>query len=306
LTAVADPSDASAFKMEPASNDGFYPEGTTVMLTAEAIPGYRFRRWEGDLNGTFRSAYLNMTAPRVARAVFDRVPHILPAGVRNAAAELPEAGVAAGSLISILGVNLAPGLEVGPLNPLSQALSGVTARIGNRLLPLLSVSPEMINAQLPWDLEEGSYTLAVRWSGQPEVSADFALVRNAPGLFTRAVDGKNFVSANHEDGSPVTLESPARRGEWVTLLGTGFGPLDRRPPDGFPVPQAPSYVSADRIELLAGELPIEPEWSGAVSGQVGLIGVRFKISDELPGASTVELKARVNGRDSNTVLLPIE
>lgn len=306
LTAVSDPSGASGFKTEPVSTDGFYPEGTNVMVTAEALPGYRFRRWEGDANGTFRSAMVNMSAPKLARAIFDRVPHILPAGIRNAAAELPEPGVTAGSLITILGVNLAPAYEVGPTYPLAQALSGVTARIDNRLLPLLSVSPDRIDAQLPWDLEEGTYRIAVRWSGQPEVVGEFTVVRNAPGLFARGVDGKAVISANHADGSTVSMESPARRGEIITLFGTGFGPLERRPPDGFPVPSAPSYAVTDTVELLAGDLVLTPEWAGAVPGQVGLIGVRLKISDELPGAATLELKARVNGRDSNTVLLPIE
>src|SRR6185295_8445827 len=110
--------------------------------------------------------------------------------VRNAAGETPISAVAAGSIISIYGVNLASDLLAGPASPLAQTLNNVTVRIGGRLLPLLFVSPGQINAQLPSDLAEGSYALTVRWEGKPDVSASFQVARNAPGLFNNVIEGK--------------------------------------------------------------------------------------------------------------------
>ena len=115
-----------------------------------------------------------------------------------------------------------------------------------------------------------------------------------------------FALASHENGEPVTGESPARRGEVVTLWGTGFGPLERTLPDGFAVPESLSVALADPLEILAGDLVLTPEWSGAATGFVGTTVTRVRIGDELPAASTVELRVRVNGRESNKVLLPIE
>src|SRR5207248_11522925 len=131
--------------------------------------------------------------------------------------------VAPGSIVSLFGVNLAPSLQVGPDNPLAQSLADVTVRIGGKLLPLLFVSPEQINAQLPPDLAEGVYTLTVRWEGKPDAVTDFTVARNAPGLFNRVVDGRAFGLFLHENGDPITTDSPARRNETVTLLGTGLG-----------------------------------------------------------------------------------
>ncbi len=40
----------------------------------------------------------------------------------------------------------------------------------------------------------------------------------------------------HEDGTPVTQDSPARKGETVTFYGTGLGGYDRPVIDGFLLP----------------------------------------------------------------------
>jgi uncharacterized protein (TIGR03437 family) len=243
-------------------------------------------------------------APRLVRVILDRSPYIAPAGIRNAAGETPEASVAAGSLISIHGASLSDNYEVGPASPLAQTLGNVTVRLRDRLLALLFVSPGQINAQLPSDLEEGEHTLGVRWGTHPEVTASFTLSRNAPGLFSRIVDDRAFAIALHEDGSPVTLDSPARRGEPIQLLGTGFGPYDRPVPDGFAVPVEPAYRLLDAVDVLAGDLRIEPSWTGAAAGHVGVSLVRLRIPDGLATGS-VPLRLIINQRSSNTVLLPV-
>jgi len=62
----------------------------------------------------------------------------------------------------------------------------------------------------------------------------------------------------------------------------------------------------DRAELVFGDKIIEPEYVGAAPRRVGVTAIRFQIADPLPQAATIEMKARVNGHDSNTVLLPLE
>ncbi len=306
LTAVSDPDGGADFRFDPPSVDGFYPADVNVMVTAAVKPGYKFRRWEGDLEGTFRSASVLLSVPRIVRAMLDRVPFIAPAGVKNSAGDTPVQGVAAGSIISIYGANLATRYEVGPANPLAQSIAGVVLLLGDRILPIVYVSPEQINAQLPDDLVEGDYSLRVKNEGFPDVSAAFTVVRNAPGLFSNAINQKQYALALHEDGTAVTLDSPARRNEVVTLLGTGFGPYTRRVPEGFAVQDTPIAPLVDTAEIVAGGLRLQPTFSGAAPGFVGVAATKLRISANLPAASSVELRIVVNGQDSNTVLLPIE
>ena len=150
-------------------------------------------------------------------------------------------GVAPGGIVSIFGVNLATETLVAPDGMLPQTLGGLTVRVGDRLLPLFFVSPQQINAQVPDDLAAGNQVLTISPAGAPEVRAPFTVVRNAPGLFPVAVNGQAMAMAVHEDGSPVTADAPARSGELLTVYGTGFGPAERARPEGFPIPQSPSY-----------------------------------------------------------------
>jgi uncharacterized protein (TIGR03437 family) len=168
------------------------------------------------------------------------------------------------------------------------------------MLPLFFVSPDQINALLPSDMDEGEYTAAVRREGRADAQASFQVVRNAPGLFTSREGERVFVTATHEDGSPVTAGSPARPGEMVTVFGTGFGPSNPRPPDGFPIPSE-GFVLADTAEVIVGEDRTEPEWAGAARGYVGVNAVRFPAP-----AETAEVKVRVNGKESNAAFLPVE
>ncbi len=307
LSASAEPGNVSGFKLEPGSADGFYLANTEVMVTANDRPGFRFRRWEGDLSGSYRAGLVNMSVPRFVRAIFDPVPFVDEFGVRNAAAETPEPLVAPGSIAAIFGVNLARSHEQGPLNPLSQAIGGVTVRLDRRLLPLVFVSPEQINLQVPSDLPEGVYPLAVRTDNHPEVFSVMRVVRNAPGLFQKRFDNQTLAVALHEDGAEITPLSPARPGELITLFGTGFGPYDRPAPDGFPLPSDPPFTLTDAVEVLIGEQTVEIERAGGVAGQVGTAMVRLRLPAALaPTEGSISVRARVNGRESNSVLVRVE
>jgi uncharacterized protein (TIGR03437 family) len=305
LLAVVDPGEGGQMVCEPESPDGFYPADMQVAMTVTTKQGFKFRRWDGDLEGTESTGWVRMDSPRIVRAMLDKVPFIPPAGIRNAAGETPETGVAAGSLIAIYGQNLAKAYEAGPTSPLAQSLGGVVVRVEDRFLPLVFVSPEQINALLPSDLPEGEYRLIVQSLGQADITGTFTVVRNAPGLFTAVADANTFAVALHEDGSPVTAASPAKRGEQVRLMGTGFGPFDRRPVDGFAAPAQPVITLVDTAVLVAGDLRIPAVWTGAAPGLTGITTVRFRVPSELASGAR-ELQVSVNEKLSNTVVLPVE
>jgi uncharacterized protein (TIGR03437 family) len=307
VTTNSDPPGAVSFKFTPESPDGFYAQGTMVSVTAVPKPGFKFRRWGGDLVGTFDTGNLVVNAPRGVVALLDKVPFIAPAGVKNAAGDTPDGTIAPGSIVSIYGENLSSNLEVGRVNPLAQSLANVTVTVNDRLLPLLFVSPKQINAQVPSDLADGAYTVVVHNAGQPDVPGSFTVRRNSPGLFTQANDqGTPLALALHADGSPVTPDSPAHRREIVSLYGTGFGPYDTRVVDGFLVPSATLDRLTDPVAVLAGDSTFSPEWTGAAPGMVGMTIMKLKIADEMPQAATLDLAVSVNGVQSNKVQLPVE
>jgi uncharacterized protein (TIGR03437 family) len=303
---LTDPPDGGDFRLEPPSPDGFYAVGSAVRVSFTAKEGFRFRKWDVDLAGSAPEGTVTVNLAKVVIALLDVVPVIRPAGIRNAAGDTPEPGVAPGSIISIFGENLAPALEVGRPNPLQQALQGITVDINDRWLPLLFVSPQQINAQLPSDLAEGEQTLRVRRLLQGDVTGRFSVVRNAPGLYSfQHTDRRLYALAQREGGEQIDPQRPARRGELIRIYGNGLGPYNRPAPDGFQVADGSQYRLADRVEVLVGEQVVDPVFAGAASGLVGTQTIQFRVPNTLPPGSVIPVSVRVNGKVSNVVILPV-
>ena len=305
LSVAATPPEGASFVLNPSSSDGFYNAGSLVSIAAQLAAGFRIVAWSGDLSGASTSAALTLDSPKTAVLSLDRVPAIAPLGVRNAAAGASADSVAAGSLISIFGANLAPALQIGPPNPLAQTLAGVTVRADDAFLPLLFVSPGQINAQLPSGISLGTHTIAVRWEGKPETVAQILVVRNAPGLFGDNSPDQPVGSFVRASGQAVTPDNPARAGEIVSVLGTGLGPYVSQPPDGFLFDETAGYTLQDGVTIVVGDLTIDALYAGRSGAAVGVDAVRFQVPATLPDSPFLQLKIRINGQESNTVLLPI-
>jgi uncharacterized protein (TIGR03437 family) len=312
LTALGNPRQGVTFSFNPAAPDDFYDLGRQVTVTARANNGFRFRRWGGDTAGMFPSASVTMGGPRTVVAELETIPFIDPAGVKNAAGTGPQddgpmGRVAPGSLITIFGVNLTPREEIGPRAPQVQTLAELAVRAGDRLLPLSFANSNQVNAQLPFDLPLGPNKLTVIRTGQPDVSADFEVVRNAPGLFTQygtEQEGQPPMGlAFRADGSVVTEQAPARPNEVINLVGTGLGGFRNNPPPGFEIPAGAEFTLIDPVEVLVGDQTIQPLRVIATPGFVGMTTVQIRVGPQFPVGQSSNLRIRVSGKESNTVRL---
>jgi uncharacterized protein (TIGR03437 family) len=305
LSAAATPPEGASLVVTPSSPDGFYDSGTLVSIAAKLGLGFRINMWSGDVSGNGGAAAVTLDVPKTAMLLLDRVPAIAPLGIRNAAAGASTDGVAPGSLISIYGANLAPELHVGPPNPLAQTLSNVTVRVDDTFLPLMFVSPEQINAQLPAGIPEGKHKITVRWEGKPETAVDISVVRNAPGLFASGQQEQPVGLFVRADGSLATPDHPCEAGEVVSVLGTGLGPYTQQPPDGFLLDEASGFTLIDEVSVILGDdLTLSPLYAGRSGAGVAIDAVQFRVPAGLAG-DPVRVRIRVNGKESNTVLLPI-
>jgi uncharacterized protein (TIGR03437 family) len=304
LATSAAPAGGASWTLAPASPDGFYDSQTTVNIGVVALPGYRFLNFSGDLGGTVPSGQVAMNVPRSVQAVFSKVPYISPAGAVNGAGATPVAAVAPGSVVSVFGLNLAPAAVSGPTSPMAQTLGGLTATLGDSLLPLFFVSPTQINFLLPDGTATGNATLTVSIAGQPNTSAPITIVQDAPGIFGLSASGQTYAVAFHADGTQVDTGSPAVAGETVTVYGTGFGPASTPRPYGVPAPTGIELTDPIAVEL--NDQTITPAGTGVVAGSIGIDSVAFVVPAGLPPASNATLTITVNGQASNTVSLPLQ
>ena len=84
-------------------------------------------------------------------------------------------------------------------------------------------------------------------------------------------------------------ESPAKRSELISLIGTGFGPYNRRVVDGFVTPATPAATLVDPVEVYRGSSSLQPSFAGAAPGLTGMTATRFRVGQN--GSGPVEVKS---------------
>jgi uncharacterized protein (TIGR03437 family) len=296
LALSAQPDNGGAWKISPASMDGYYAAGAQVLLGVDPAAGFRFHGWTLDLSGSLNPATVLMDRPHAVTAVWDSLPAPPPPPrVLNAAGETPIAAVAPGSIASLFGSDLARTTEKYEGGPLRQSLGGVTLRCLDRVLGLFYAGPQQVNFQVPSDFAPGDYRLELHRDDGSVLNIAFAVAPNAPGLFL----------ATHADGSAITNESPAGRGETILLYGTGFGRYQTAPADGFPVPPSPSFGLVDEVSVTLQGQSISPNYAVAVPGSIGLVMIEVQIPQEANPAATVNAVVTAGGVASNVLPLPL-
>jgi uncharacterized protein (TIGR03437 family) len=310
LSLAIDPDGAATWTYTPAPETGtYFAAGTAVTVTATANLGYKFKRIDGAVSSAYNSVTVTMNGPLTLAAHFEKTAALALDAVVNAAGVTPVSGVAAGSLVAITGANLTEGSAYSAGSPLSQTLESLTVQVGDYLLPLVSVTPDKIVAELPGGLAAGHYTVKVKSAlSTTTLTSTFTAVRNAPGLFrcAEATDDVPLAAAYHSDGKVVSDANPAKPGEELTLLGTGFGPTSPTALDGFAVPASALYAQVDPVKVLLGSDTITPKWAGAAPGRVGYGLVRFNVGDTTGVLERRSLVVTVNGQSSNTVVLSVQ
>lgn len=292
------PANAGTWQFVPVASDGFFLAGTSVSASFTPAAGWQFQNWELDLSGPANPATIVMTAPHSIRAVAAPLPPAPPPpAVLNAATGT--AAVSPGSIATLFGTNLADATAAAALGPnsgpLPQVLGGVTLVCSGRLLPLLYVSPQQINFVMASGLDPGSQKLEVHRQSGPILTVGFTVDHVAPGLF----------AVVHADGTPVTAASPAGSGEWLIVLGTGFGTYQSPLPDGFPAPDDPPDPLVESLQVLLGGQPVTPDFVGAAAGLIGIAEARFRLPAGFGAGNSVDLAVTIGDATSNTLSVPV-
>ena len=158
----------------------------------------------------------------IRQVVFTSGPVLTPGGTVNAASLAPPpAPLAPGSLISISGFNLAPSSASSSDSPLPLMLAGTSVLVNSAAIPLASVSPDLIQAQLPYELAPGPASLTVVNGDTPSRPSQIHVAPAAPGIFVNA--GTNHALALNQDGTANSPGNPASPGATISVLLTGQG-----------------------------------------------------------------------------------
>jgi len=297
LALSASPAQGGSWRLTPAASDGFFPAGSSVSIGIDAASGMKFREWGQDLSGSVNPMSLTMNGAHSVVAFFDSLPKAPTAPrIGNSAGDTPAAAVAAGSIASLFGDHLADASAIGTTDPLPQSLAGVSLVCSGRLLPLLYVSPQQINFQVPGNLQPGSYQVELHNGSGPIIQVKFDLTRNAPGIFV----------ATHVDGSAITVDSPVGGGETIMIYGTGLGPYQPMPFDGFKASAVPPSILVDSVEIVVQGRDLAVDTAIAAAGAVGVAMIAIRIPDDLDKSIPATVVVKVGGVVSNALPLPLQ
>jgi uncharacterized protein (TIGR03437 family) len=208
---------------------------------------------------------ISINGNEIDRVTLAPKPVLSANAVLDSASFLP--AVAAGGLISIFGKFLSAIDATAARMPLPRELSSLKVSINGQPIPLLMATAHQVNGQIPFDIIGPARVTVTTPNGSTETTIH---VREfAPAVF----EGKVF----HDNGTPVSEESPALPGELLTIYATGLGPLREDVPAGT-APEAPVPTAAP-VEVRISDMDAAVAFAGLAPGLAGVYKVVFRIPE---------------------------
>jgi uncharacterized protein (TIGR03437 family) len=266
------------------------PNGTVTPLTSANASTVGKLGTNGDHVNVEYASVPNATTP----------PTVPSGAVINGASFATGAPIAPGSIASVFGSNF------------GSSAAGVTVLIGGIVAPLLAVTPQQINFQVPWQLSGQTQAALTVTSGDlTSAPVTVPLASEAPGIFAlnSAGQGAVLVANTASIAAPVDMfpgSRPAQRGEYISIYCTGLGGVTHQPATGAPADGNPlSLTLTNPMIVSIGGTSATVVFSGLAPGFVGLYQVNVQVPSSSPTGSAVPLTISIGGSTSKQASIAI-
>lgn len=207
------------------------------------------------------------------------------------------AGVAPGSLISVIGTNLNPTNVATQAIPLPTAIGESCLTVNGSAIPMFFASPAQINAQLPVHIT-GRVAMTLYTPGG--VSDDYLLNLQpaAPAIFHSGTAGPLSaipVVVKAANQQLVTPSNPIHFGDEITIYATGLGATSPEVEAGDPAPSSPLAVAVLGPDVQLGGVPLAVSYAGLAPGQVGVYQINARAPAKTPVGTDVPLTVTQGG-----------
>jgi uncharacterized protein (TIGR03437 family) len=130
-------------------------------------------------------------------------------------------------------------------------LGGVSVTVNGVAAPILFVSPNQVNFQIPSSTQTGTASIKVSQTGVASNAVSVAVTSAAPGLFLTTAG--TAVAQNYPDYSTNTASNPIAAGGTIIAYLTGIGAVLPAVADGAATPSSPvSYASLGCSATIGG------------------------------------------------------
>lgn len=193
--------------------------------------------------------------------------------------------VAAGGLISVYGSQMSPTNAATSQIPLPTALGQSCLVVNGTAIPLLFVSPQQINAQLPFTVS-GYATMSIHTPAGISNNYNFNVQSAAPAVFLSGTAGPETGLATifrADDGQLVTDTNPVHYNDTLIIYLTGMGATSPDVDAGLAAPSSPlAYVNQQPVVTLGGS-NLNVLYAGMVPGSLSGL---YQINATVPSGVT--------------------
>jgi uncharacterized protein (TIGR03437 family) len=266
----------------------------TPMVEAPLLgtTGAMFTRTVAPLYG--QNAIINLTVSGFTVLPWSYAAAVAPPNINSVvnAADL-SSGIAPGGLISIFGTQLSPVNLATSEIPLPTALANSCLTVNGAPVPILFVSPDQINAQMPFEAI-GDITLILQTPGGTSNNYNLVVLPGAPSVFMSGTAGPETnlpTIVRSDDNILVTSSNPVHRGgnEYLVIYLTGLGQTSPAVGDGLPAPSSPLSVSLTAPTVTLGGVNLPVTYYGLTPGEVGVNQINVKVPSNVPTGLSVPL-----------------
>jgi len=200
--------------------------------------------------------------------------------------------VAPGGLISVFGTNLSPVNMASSEIPLPTALANSCLSVNGQPVPVLFVSPDQVNAQLPFQAI-GDVTLILRTPGGISNNYNLVIEPNAPSVFLGSAGPETNIPTvvRNDDNQLVTPSNPIHRKSNTALVIylTGLGQTTPAVATGQPAPFNPLALSLVQPTVTLGGVELPVLYAGLAPGLVGVDQINVTVPFTVPDGMAVPL-----------------
>jgi uncharacterized protein (TIGR03437 family) len=231
-------------------------------------------------------------------------PPVTTASFTNGASGAP--GLTPCGIATVTAPNLVPGLTTTLfgntfIGPLQTALGGLDISVNGVAAPLFWVMNSGAAFQTPCETQPGNATVVVRVNGST-ATVTVPVMQYQPGIFETTFNGQRYAVLVHQNGSYVTLDSPARLGEQITMFATGLGTVTpstgtNRIGTGGQTVDAPIIAGVNN----AGVRVVSATY---VPGSIGVYQITFEIPSDTAAGTRQNLALALVDNSGNAIFAP--
>jgi len=273
---------------------------------------------------------ITATATNAPNSPLQQTAFIIPQPILTAGQVIDNAAyqatIAPGSIAAIKGTNLmdrdllintAAGYDLNPpavtyFPPMLDAVNVSFDVPGTGIsvpAPIVAVSPNQINIQVPWELK-GQTSAKVKVIvdeifGFPIYSTvvDAALADYTPAFFTNS---GNVADAEDVNYQVITASHPAARGQIISLYANGLGPVTNPPVDGAPAGTTSTTTTACVVSIGGQVVSADQVQFCGLAPGYAIYQINVQVPTNIPAGSQ-PITVSIGGKTSPSgIVIPVQ